>query len=285
MAESPPKSAGGLRERLREIIFGTDTAAGRAFDVVLLWVIVLSVLVVLFESVASLRQQYGTALRVVEWVFTILFSIEYILRIYSAYRPRGYVFSFFGFVDLLAVIPTYLSFFFAGAQSLIVIRSLRLLRVFRVLKLTHYLGEAQVLLVALRASRRKITVFLGGVLATVLIVGSAMYLVEGEASGFSSIPRAMYWAIVTMTTVGYGDIAPVTVPGQFLAAILMILGYGVIAVPTGIVSAEMVQQRRHAASARTCPTCYLAEHDEDAGYCKHCGTALGLPETTSGRNS
>lgn len=265
---------GGRRERLYQIIFGTDTQAGRTFDVVLLWAILLSVLVVMLESVSGIRREYGAPLRAAEWFFTILFSVEYLLRLYSSPRPLHYARSFFGLVDLLAVAPTYLSLFVAGPQALIVIRALRLLRVFRVLKLGQYLGEAHVLMSALRASRPKITVFLGGVLTTVLMVGSAMYLIEGEEHGFTSIPTAMYWAIVTMTTVGYGDIAPATVLGQMLASLLMILGYGVIAVPTGIVSAELVEAQRHPDRVQVCAACGLRGHAPDADYCRRCGVKL-----------
>jgi voltage-gated potassium channel len=264
----------GRRERLDQIISGTDTPAGRAFDVVLLWAILLSVFVVMLESVSGIRREYGVLLRAAEWFFTILFSVEYLLRLYSSPRPLRYARSFFGLVDLLAVAPTYLSLFVPGTQALIVIRGLRLLRVFRVLKLGQYLGEAHVLMSALRASRPKITVFLGGVLTTVLMAGSAMYLIEGEEHGFTSIPTAMYWAIVTMTTVGYGDIAPATVLGQTLASLLMILGYGVIAVPTGIVSAELVEAKRHPGHVQVCAACGISEHAPDAEHCRRCGVKL-----------
>ncbi len=263
-----------MRARLHEIIFGTDTPAGRVFDVALLWIILLSVLAVVLDSVASVRRDYGGILRAVEWGFTALFSVEYALRLYTSPRPIRYVRSFFGLVDLVALLPTYLSLFVAGSQSLIVVRSLRLLRVFRVLKLTHYLGEANVLLAAMRASRRKITVFLGAVLTTIVIVGAAMYLIEGPEHGFTSIPTSMYWAIVTLTTVGYGDIAPATVPGQLLAALLMVLGYGIIAVPTGIVSAELVEASRHPTLLRLCRSCELSDHASDALHCRKCGAKL-----------
>ena len=262
------------RERLHEIIFEAETPTGKAFDVLLLWAILLSVLVVILDSVAGIRAEHGQFLRVVEWIFTALFTTEYALRIYCAPRPARYVRSFFGLVDLVSILPTYLSFFIAGSQSLLVIRALRLLRVFRVLKLAQYLGEANVLLSALRASRPKIIVFLGAVLTAVVIVGAAMYLIEGEQNGFVNIPTAMYWAIVTMTTVGYGDIAPQTVPGQVLASILMILGYGIIAVPTGIVSAELTRTHPKVVSTRACPACGEDGHDSDATFCKFCASNL-----------
>ena len=263
-----------LRQQLHEIIFEADTPAGEAFDVVLLWLILLSVLTVMLESVSSVRAQYGLELRAIEWLFTLLFTAEYILRLYSFRRPGRYAASFFGLVDLLAVIPTYLSLVVAGTQSLLVIRALRLLRVFRVLKLAKYLGEANFLLAALRASRAKITVFLGTIMAIVLIVAALMYIIEGEETGFTSIPTVVYWAIVTMTTVGYGDIAPQIVAGQTLAAALMFLGYAIIAVPTGIVSAELAGQTPRKISTQACLSCSAEGHDHDASHCKYCGTKL-----------
>jgi voltage-gated potassium channel len=264
----------GLRARLHTIIFESETPAGRAFDVGLLWAIVLSVLAVMLESVEAIRIQYGAIIRVLEWCFTVVFTLEYVLRLLSVNRPLRYASSFFGLVDLMAILPSVLSLMLPGVQSLLVVRVLRLLRVFRVLKLASFLGQADVLLTALRASRQKIIVFLGAVLSTVIIMGSVMYQVEGEANGFDSIPRGMYWAIVTMTTVGYGDLTPKTVPGQFIASVLMVMGYGIIAVPTGIVSVELAQATRQAIDPRACPGCGLQGHDLDAAHCKHCGTAL-----------
>jgi voltage-gated potassium channel len=230
---------------------------------------------VLLESVAGIRARWGTELRAAEWLFTGLFTVEYGLRLVSVKRPGRYAGSFFGLVDLLAIVPTYLSLLIAGAQTLIVIRALRLLRVFRVLKLAHFLGEAHHLGLALRASVRKIVVFLGTVLTLVLIVGSLMYLIEGEASGFTSIPEAIYWAIVTLTTVGYGDIAPETFLGRLLASVVMILGYAIIAVPTGIVTVEMAAVRRGGrVSTQACPSCAAEGHDPDARFCKRCGAGL-----------
>jgi voltage-gated potassium channel len=267
----PPK----WRPRLHEVIFEADTRLGRAFDLILLWCIIISVLAVLLESVASIRERYGTPLRVAEWFFTILFTIEYVLRLMSVGRPARYAVSFFGVVDLLAIVPTYLSVLLPGAQTLLVIRALRLLRVFRILKLARFVEEARVLGQALRASRHKITVFFGTVLTLVVILGTLMYLIEGEAHGFNSIPRSIYWAIVTLTTVGYGDIAPETVLGQILASVVMILGYSIIAVPTGIVSVELSKVTRGSrVSTQACPQCSAEGHDSDAVHCKYCGAKL-----------
>jgi voltage-gated potassium channel len=273
-SEEAPQSP--LRARLHEIIFEADTPAGKAFDVALLLAIAASVAAVMLESVAPIRERYGRQLYLVEWFFTILFTIEYVLRLFCVRYPLRYARSFFGIVDLLAVLPTYLSALLPGAQSLLVIRVIRLLRIFRIFKLTRYLGEARTLTIALRASRHKIIVFVGGVLSIVIIMGALMYLIEGPASGFTSIPRGVYWAIVTMTTVGYGDIAPRTIIGQTVAAFVMILGYAIIAVPTGIVSAELVQATRDSMSRKTqaCPGCGAQGHDADAGYCKRCGAKL-----------
>jgi voltage-gated potassium channel len=282
VSEQTPRS---WQLRLREIIFEADTRAGKAFDVGLLICIVLSVLTVMLESVTSFHQEYGEALRITEWVFTGLFTIEYVLRLLTFGHRRGYAVSFFGVVDLLAILPTYLSLFVGGAQSLVVIRSLRLLRIFRVLKLVQFLGEARMLQAALKASSRKIVVFLGAVMILVLIVGSFMYLIEGTENGFDSIPISIYWAIVTLTTVGYGDIAPHTVMGRVLASLVMITGYGIIAVPTGIVTSELASLWRATASTRMCGECAEEGHDLDARFCKHCGCALPdrrQPRTVSG---
>jgi voltage-gated potassium channel len=233
------------------------------------------VIAVLLESVGSIADIYGPYLRIVEWLFTILFTIEYLFRLLCVGRPVRYALSFYGLVDLLAILPTYLSVLIAGTQSLIVIRALRLLRVFRVLKLAHFVGEAKMLQAALRASLRKITIFLGAVLTLVLIIGSLMYLIEGDQnSGFTSIPQSIYWAIVTMTTVGYGDVAPASVPGKLLASIVMIMGYGIIAVPTGIVTVELSGARKSRVSTQACPECSAEGHDMDAVHCKYCGARL-----------
>ncbi|MCB0832034.1 MAG: ion transporter [Bacteroidetes bacterium] len=263
----------GLRKRLHSIIFESDTTAGKWFDVVLLWAIVLSVLSVMLESVKSIDAQYGQWLRVTEWFFTFLFTLEYLTRLFSVDRPLRYAFSFFGIVDFLAVLPGYLGLYFTQTQYLLVIRTIRLLRVFRIFKLARYLNEAEVLLAALKASRAKVTVFLGSVVTLVVIMGTIMYLIEGAASGFTSIPMSIYWAIVTLTTVGYGDIAPQTAIGQAVASLVMILGYAIIAVPTGIVTVELAAASRKR-SALYCPGCDAEIHDDDARHCKHCGARL-----------
>ncbi len=264
------------QRRMHEVIFEADTAAGKAFDVILLVVIVLSVIIVMLDSVQSINQAYRRPLMIAEWAITILFTIEYIARLACIGRPMRYVFSFYGVVDLLAVIPTYLSLFIVGSQSLVVIRALRLVRIFRVFKLTRYLREAHALLMALRETRERITVFLVFILTVIVIIGSVMYLVEGTQpdTGFTSIPRSIYWAIVTMTTVGYGDIAPQTILGQVLAAAVMILGYAIIIVPIGVFSAEMVAATHRGVGTQVCPNCAAEGHDRDAVYCKYCGTRL-----------
>lgn len=263
-----------FRKKLHEIIFEADTPSGKFFDVGLIATILLSVLVVMMESVSSIRKDHGEMLRVLEWGFTIAFSIEYLLRLYCVGKPLRYAASFYGIVDLLAIIPTYLSVILPGTQYLLVIRTIRILRVFRVLKLVQYWTEARTLTRALRASRRKIFVFLYAVMILVIIIGSLMYLIEGKQSGFTSIPRSIYWAIVTLTTVGYGDIAPVTNLGQTLAAVVMIIGYGIIAVPTGIVTAELARESRPALTTIACPECSAEGHDRDAIHCKYCGAKL-----------
>lgn len=272
LSEASEKPSSTLKSRLQVIIFGHDTPGGKAFDVALLVVILASILFVMMESVRGLHDDYGPFLRNCEWVVTGLFTIEYLLRIYCSPKPRKYVFSALGIIDFLAIVPTFISFFLPGSQALTTIRALRLLRVFRVLKLGKFLREANELGSALRNSSRKIIVFLGTVVTLTIIMGSSMYLIEGAENGFTSIPRGVYWAIVTMTTVGYGDIAPQTLPGQLLAAVVMIFGYGIIAVPTGIVSAELVQSRRP--TTRTCSSCRASGLDLDASFCKHCGAAL-----------
>lgn len=263
------------RKSLHEIIFEADTPAGKLFDIALLWMILLSVLAVMLESVESIKNLYGAHLRIAEWAFTVIFTIEYICRILAVNKPLKYARSFFGTIDLLAVIPTYLSLFITGTQALIVIRAVRLLRVFRVLKLARYLTEANMLKTAIHASQHKITVFLGAVFTVVIIVGSVMYLIEGPTSGFTSIPRSMYWAIVTMTTVGYGDITPQTPLGQTLSAILMVFGYGLIAVPTGIVSVEIAKvSSADDISTQACPDCSKSGHAIDAKFCKYCSARI-----------
>jgi voltage-gated potassium channel len=262
----------GWRVTLYRIIFEADTPAGKAFDVGLIAVILSSVVIVLLDSVGEVHDRVGGILYLFEWLFTLLFTLEYILRLACVRKPLGYATSFFGVIDLLAVLPTYLSLLLPGSQYLLVIRVLRVLRVFRVLKLARYIQEARILGEALIASRRKIVVFLSTVVTLVVIFGSIVYLVEGEENGFTSIPVSIYWAIVTLTTVGYGDISPKTPFGQALASFIMILGYSILAVPTGIVTVELANaQRSKEERLRVCPECLTEDHDPDARFCKHCG--------------
>lgn len=261
-----------LRWIIEEVIFGTDTKWGKGFDVVLLWAIIISLVAIMLESVPEFRVEHVELLQVIEWVFTIFFTVEYLLRVWVAEKPKAYVFSFFGVVDLLAVIPTYISLFVAGTHFLLVIRAIRLLRVFRVLKLVRYLSGAKLLVTSLNASKEKIFVFLSAVLTLVTILGTVMYLIEGGENGFDSIPRSIYWAIVTLTTVGYGDIAPGTTIGQFLAAFIMILGYAIIAVPTGIVGVELSKASKK--EGRNCARCAETDHFETARFCHRCGEKL-----------
>jgi voltage-gated potassium channel len=267
-------SSNRLRASLHEIIFEADTPAGKVFDVLLIVSIVASVVLVMLDSVSSIQINYGELLYLGEWFFTLLFTVEYFMRLFCVGRPLAYARSFFGVVDLLAVLPTYLSIFFPGTQYFLVIRILRVLRIFRVLKLVTYVGETRLLMQALSASRRKITVFLFAVLTLVIIFGALIYLIEEPESGFTSIPRSIYWAIVTLTTVGYGDISPQTNLGQAVSAIIMIIGYGIIAVPTGIVTAEMTQVYKKSVSTQACPQCSAEGHDTDARFCKFCGSTL-----------
>lgn len=262
--------------QLRRIIFEADTPAGQFFDIALIIMILLSVIVVMLDSVRSIHDQHAELFQIVEWFFTIAFTIEYMMRLICVRRPLNYVFSFYGLVDLIAIIPSYMSLLMPGSQYLLSIRTIRALRVFRVLKFVEYLSEADMLVQAIYGSRRKVTVFLFSVLTMVVILGSLMYLIEGEENGFTSIPRSVYWAIVTMTTVGYGDISPRTNLGQFIAAISMVLGYGIIAVPTGIVTVEISKAFREGIRTNTkvCGHCALDMHDNDADYCKKCGYKL-----------
>ncbi len=264
----------GLRHRIYTILFESDTHAGKFFDEVLIVSIMLSVIVVMLDSVSSIHELHSDLLHSLEWMFTIMFTIEYFLRLISTGRPVKYATSFFGVVDLLAIIPTYLSLFLPGSQYLIVIRVLRLLRIFRILKLVQYLSEADMLIRALRASQQKIILFLFAVLNLVIILGSAMYVIEGAEHGFSSIPLSIYWAVITLTTVGYGDIVPQTPLGQGLAMCIMIIGYGIIAVPTGIVTAEIAYASKKIPTNRICPECSAEGHDADAEFCKICGAEL-----------
>ena len=263
-----------FRERLRIVIFEADTRAGKAFDVALLISIGLSILAVMLESVPEINTEHAALLRRAEWGFTALFSLEYALRLYSVPQPLRYARSFFGVVDLLSILPSFISLVLPGAQSMLVIRSIRLLRVFRVFKLARFLGEANILLTAMRASQHKIGVFLGTLSIMIVILGTLMFLVEDEATGFTSIPQSMYWAIVTMTTVGYGDLVPQTVAGQILASMVMLTGYAIIAIPTGIVTAEIVSAVRGPITTRSCSACLDEGHVPSALYCKNCGEAL-----------
>ena len=262
------------RIRLHEIIFEADTPTGKIFDICLIIAIILSIIAVMFDSVAEIRAEHGKALYAIEWFFTLLFTAEYVARILSLGKPVLYIRSFYGLVDLIAILPTYLSLLLPGSQYLMVIRVLRLLRIFRVLKLAQYLNEAEILLKAMRASARKIAVFLFAVLSMVLIFGSLLYLIEGDENGFTSIGVSCYWAITTLTTVGYGDLSPQSPLGRAVASIIMVMGYGVIAVPTGIVTAELVAPIKGKVSTQACPDCGGEKHSYDAVFCKYCGTKL-----------
>ncbi|QDU83229.1 Cyclic nucleotide-gated potassium channel [Planctomycetes bacterium Pla163] len=286
MPDGGTPSLSGWRARAHEIIFEADTPLGKAFDVVLIVSIVASIVAVMLESVESVggpNAPYRSTLQAAEWAFTLLFTVEYLLRLACVAKPMRYARSFFGIVDLLAILPTYISLILPGTQALLVIRILRILRVFRVLKLAHYVRESDTLMRALLASRRKIAVFVFAVLTLVIVFGALMYLVEGKANGFGSIPQGMYWAIVTLTTVGYGDIAPQTDLGRFIASIIMIMGYGIIAVPTGIVTAEIARSNEpdrapgssvpHV-STNACQTCGVSGHRYDAVFCRRCGAHL-----------
>jgi len=280
LTPSSPKPPRPIRAVLNEIIFGYDTRAGRLFDVVLIVLILCSVLAVVLDSVAAIQERYETTLYMLEWGFTVLFTVEYGLRLYSTDALGRYLRSFYGIVDLVSILPSYLALFYTGASYLIVIRILRVLRIFRVLKLMQYMGEATILYDAMVHARRKIFVFLFCVLTLNVIFGSLMYLVEGPENGFTSIPLSMYWAIVTLTTVGYGDIAPVTTLGRFIASMAMITGYAIIAVPTGIIGSELINEYQHRQTTIgkerdvECSSCHTRGHDSDAGYCRRCGTLL-----------
>jgi voltage-gated potassium channel len=260
-------------EKLYELIFEADTKEGKIFDVTLLIVILISVALVMLESVPTIHQEHHHLLKISEWVITVIFTLEYILRIIIVHKPFKYIFSFYGVIDLLSIIPTFLSLVIVGSQSLIVIRVLRLLRVFRILKLTRYSQAGRSLAKALWASRAKVSVFIFFVIILVVIIGTIMYLVEvDQESGFTSIPRGIYWAIVTLTTVGYGDISPTSAFGQFLASIVMIMGYAILAVPTGIVTAEILRPTKN--NTQVCPECLHESHEDDAIFCKKCGVKI-----------
>jgi voltage-gated potassium channel len=261
------------RARLYRVIYEADTDAGKSFDVALIAVILLSVAAVMLESIRGLAVRYGPELRVFEWGVTAVFTIEYVLRLICVRNPLRYVRSFFGVVDLIALLPSYLSILIPGAQTLLIVRFLRLLRIFRVFKLASYLREASLLQEALVASRRKIAVFFMAVLTLVVILGAIMYLIEGEGNGFTSIPQSIYWTIVTLTTVGFGDITPKTPLGQAVASVVMLIGYSIIAVPTGLVTAEIARAASRPTPA-TCPGCGRTGHEPDARFCRHCGSGL-----------
>ncbi len=260
-----------IKQKTFDIVFEADTKAGKLFDVCLLIAILLSVAVTIMESVPNFNLEYGSAFLLFEWLFTFIFLLEYVLRVWVTPKKKKYIFSFFGIIDLLSILPAFLSLVFIGAHSLIIIRAFRLLRVFRILKVTRYTKAGQLLTKAIVASKAKIGVFLFSVLLIVLFVGTLMYIVEGKKNGFNSIPQATYWAIVTLTTVGYGDLTPQTALGQFISSIVMILGYAIIAVPTGIISVELAKSQ---VSNRICPSCMHEDHDSDAVFCKHCGEKL-----------
>ncbi|NPD45914.1 MULTISPECIES: ion transporter [unclassified Lentimicrobium] len=276
------KSKESIKHKLHTIIQEADTPMGKAFDILLLIAILLSVIIVMLDSVHSINEKFSKLFFVLEWTFTIFFTIEYFLRIYITKNPfKNYIFSFYGIIDFLAILPTYLSMVLTGSHFMMVIRIFRLIRVFRILKLGRYVGASQVLRDSLYNSRHKITVFLEIIMTIVVLMGSIMYIVEGPENGFTSIPRGIYWAIVTLTTVGYGDIAPTTVFGQFLASIIMIMGYAIIAVPTGIVSSEMIKsenKRKINLNTLVCENCHCDKHEDGARFCKICGAALLAPE-------
>jgi len=275
MTDASNQSGSQLQSKIREIIFGVDTPAGKSFDVILLCCIILSVVAVMLESVASIKEQYGPYLDVLEWFFTVIFTIEYGLRLWCATKSFRYARSFFGIVDILSILPTYLQLFIGGAESLLVIRTLRLLRIFRVLKMVQFMQDINLVMTALRGSLRKILAFLGTVLIIAVIVGTLMYLIEGGPdTAFDSIPRCLYWAVVTVTTVGFGDITPHTPFGQVLAACLMLTGYSIIAVPTGIVSVELAQVTSEGRIHRECESCNHVTHEKNAVYCNRCSNKL-----------
>lgn len=263
-----------LRKKLHTIVYEADTPAGRFFDLLLLAVILISVAAVMLESIASIKIKYGHALAVIEWIVTIFFTLEYIARLVAVKRPIHYIFSFYGIVDLLATIPKYIGLLFPGTGVLIAIRAIRLLRIFRILKLTHFVGASNQLIIALKSSRAKIAVFLFNVVVLCIILGTLMYMIEGPQHGFTSIPVSIYWTVVTLTTVGFGDITPATPFGQFVSSLIMILGYGIIAVPTGLVTAELMRDKTVNLNTQVCPNCGAEKHRDDAKFCYNCGHTL-----------
>jgi voltage-gated potassium channel len=259
-----------IRKQLNQVVFGTDTKAGKRFDVALLWVILLSVVVVMLESVPEVGLKYASSFTIIEWVLTVFFSIEYLLRIWISDKPLKYIFSLWGVIDLLSILPTYLSFFLVGYHYLLVVRIFRLLRIFRILKLVRFNSEAQVLLNALKSSLYKISIFLMAVLAIVTFMGTIMYVVEGGEEGFTSIPQSIYWAVVTVTTVGYGDMVPTTVLGKIISSFVMVIGYAIIAVPTGIVTVGIASASKASKKCEGCST----ENEPEAKFCNSCGSAF-----------
>lgn len=267
-----------LKQRIYIVIFGTDTPPGKRFDLILIYAIVLSVAAFMLDSIESVSASYGDYLRILEWAFTLAFTVEYLVRIYCSPKPLAYIRSAYGIIDLLSILPTYLSFFFPGTSYVLIVRLLRVLRIFRILKLVRLTGEANILTRSLWASRRKVFVFFSGIIVAATIIGSFMFLVEGPENGFTSIPKSVYWTIVTITTVGYGDITPHTALGQTLAAMTMLLGYSVIAVPTGILTAELASEMQRTRVTRVCHTCNHSGHEEDAYYCRFCGVKFPDPD-------
>lgn len=282
---TPQPSHSSIKETLNRVIFGTDTPSGKGFDLILILAILISVLAVVLESIEIISARYASVLHGVEWFFTILFTVEYLLRLYCSPNPRAYASSFYGIVDLLAVLPTYISLLIPSANLLLIIRLLRVLRIFRILKLLQYTGEANVLWRSLTRARRKIFIFLFSVSVVITIFGSLMYIIEGPAYGFTSIPKSIYWAIVTVTTVGYGDITPHTVFGQAIAAIAMLTGYAIIAVPTGIISAELINEINRDRLHIRCNNCERSGHEKDAQFCRFCGSSLPPPPQQAGEDS
>ncbi|HKL67978.1 MAG TPA: ion transporter, partial [Bacteroidales bacterium] len=273
-----PHTMSQFKERLYEIIFEADTKAGKTFDIILITSIIISIIAVIFDSIPGLSESMHNSFTAIEWIITVFFTLEYFTRIAIVRKPLRYIFSFYGIIDFLAIIPTYLGIIVSGGSSLLVIRVLRLLRIFRVFKLSRYTLAGSIISRSLAESKAKIGVFLAAVTTIVIVIGTLMYLVEGSENGFTSIPRGIYWTIVTITTVGYGDIAPATALGQLIASLTMLTGYAIIAVPTGIVTAEISQQQKllkfNRGNTQTCPECLAQDHEDNAEYCKHCGTKL-----------
>lgn len=269
-----PIATDKLRRRFHQVIYEADTPAGKLFDVILLCLIIVSIAAVMLESVAEIHAKYGSELQIIEWVITIFFTIEYIGRVLSVGKPLKYMLSFYGIIDLLATLPAYIDLLFPGLHFLVSLRAIRLLRVFRIMKLVHFVGAGNALTEALRKSRNKIAVFLFAVIVICIILGTIMYMVEGRESGFTSIPVSIYWTIVTLTTVGFGDITPQTPLGQFISVIIMILGYGIIAVPTGLITAQFMSKNDEQDNTQSCPNCSVYGHRDHAQYCYNCGTKL-----------